>query len=161
MNLTEYNESVRLYADRVFRFVVKTMRHTTDAQDIVQNSFTILWQKREEVSPDKAKAFLFTVAYRQAIDYIRRNKNMSYTDELPDDGRFAPDAVAQRELQTQLHNALHHLTEVQRSAVLLRDYEGYAYHEIGEMLELTESQVKVYIFRARQKLQVLLKDVRY
>jgi RNA polymerase sigma-70 factor (ECF subfamily) len=53
-----------------------------------------------------------------------------------------------------LNEALQKLNEVQRSVIMLRDYEGYSYDEIGEITGLSESQVKVYIFRAR----VLLKN---
>ena len=59
-------------------------------------------------------------------------------------------------LSQTLNNALAQLSEVQRSVVLLRDYEGYTYDEIAQITQLTESQVKVYIFRARKKLQQIL-----
>ena len=45
------------------------------------------------------------------------------------------------------------MSEIQRSVVMLRDYEGYPYDEIGEITGLSESQVKVYIFRARKALK--------
>jgi len=52
-----------------------------------------------------------------------------------------------------LNNGLNELSEIQRNVVLLRDYEGYSYQEIGEMTDLSEQQVKVYIFRARKFLK--------
>jgi RNA polymerase sigma-70 factor (ECF subfamily) len=48
-----------------------------------------------------------------------------------------------------LNQAVQKLSETQRSVILLRDYEGYSYQEIGEITGLSEAQVKVYIFRAR------------
>ena len=57
------------------------------------------------------------------------------------------------DLKEILNKALAILPEVQRSAILLRDYEGYSYDEIGDILELNASQVKVYIYRARKQLQ--------
>ena len=156
MTATEYNECVELYADRVFRLVVKTMRKPHDAEDVVQNAFEVLWKNVATVPLDKAKSYLFTVAYRHSINYLRSNKRVTYVDELPQTYAFAPDDIANNALRAQLDAALQHLGEVQRAAVLLRDYEGYSYQEIGEMMTLTESQVKVYIYRARQKLQQLL-----
>jgi RNA polymerase sigma-70 factor (ECF subfamily) len=48
-----------------------------------------------------------------------------------------------------LKEAVDRLPEIQKMVLLLRDYEGYSYEEIGEMANLNESQVKVYIYRAR------------
>ena len=158
MTTSEYNECVELYANSALRLVVKTMRHRTDAEDIVQNTFEVLWKNIAQVSFEKAKSYLFTVAYRQSIDYLRRNKRLTYVEEFSHESSTAPDHYANNELQEQLHFALNQLGEVQRTAILLRDYEGYAYHEIGEIMHLNESQVKVYIFRGRQKLQTLLKE---
>ena len=53
------------------------------------------------------------------------------------------------------------MSEVQRSVVMLRDYEGYDYSEIGEICKLSESQVKAYIFRARKQLKEYFGERRY
>lgn len=58
-----------------------------------------------------------------------------------------------------LHNALARLPEIQRTVILLRDYEGYSYEEIGEITHLNESQVKVYIFRGRQTLKTIIGSI--
>jgi RNA polymerase sigma-70 factor (ECF subfamily) len=63
------------------------------------------------------------------------------------------------DLQTILHEALDKLPVIQKTVVLLRDYEGYNYAEIAEITALNESQVKVYIFRARQTLKSYLKQI--
>ncbi len=63
-----------LYADNVFRFIVKNLRHEEDAKDIVQTAFEKLWRNIETVNVEKSKAFLFTVAYHQMIDHIRKRK---------------------------------------------------------------------------------------
>jgi RNA polymerase sigma factor (sigma-70 family) len=162
MTTAEYNESVGLYANRLLRFVIKTMGDATEAEDIVQNSFEVLWKNVEAVEAEKAKSYLFTVAHRRSIDHIRKHKRITLVDETPPQAAgFATDEAERTDLQEHLHRALATLSEVQRTAILLRDYEGYSYQEIGEQLNISESQVKVYIFRARQKLQVLLQVVRY
>ena len=63
------------------------------------------------------------------------------------------------DIQEVLHNALATLPEVQRNVILLRDYEGYSYQEIGKITGLSESQVKVYIFRGRTALKKQLKNI--
>lgn len=155
--MAEYNECVETYADGVFRFILKNIKQEADAQDIVQNAFEILWKKHEDIAAEKAKSFVFTVAHNNMIDNIRKNKRMDYTDEVPDSGRVAQNGYTG--LQEVLQQALDRLPDVQKQAVLLRDYEGYKYDEIGEILNLTESQVKVYIFRARKALQQYLTSI--
>jgi RNA polymerase sigma-70 factor (ECF subfamily) len=66
--------------------------------------------------------------------------------------------VEEFDVKQTLDDAVSKLPEIQRHVVLLRDYEGYSYAEIGEITQLNEQQVKVYIFRARQKLRSLLTD---
>ena len=80
---------------------------------------------------------------------------MDHTDEMPEDYAISY-AKPNSELTDLLQHSLSRLSEIQRSVLLLRDYEGYAYEEIAEITELTESQVKVYIYRARQKMQQYL-----
>lgn len=63
------------------------------------------------------------------------------------------------ELQDLLEVALNTLPTIQKSILLLRDSEGYDYKEIGDVLNLNESQVKVYLFRARKKVKNYLKDL--
>ena len=82
MTERDYNDCVNLYADNVFRFIVKNIRHEEDAKDIVQTAFEKLWRNRESVNAEKSKSFLFTVAYNQMIDHIRKIKRISLKDEL-------------------------------------------------------------------------------
>jgi RNA polymerase sigma-70 factor (ECF subfamily) len=143
----DYNDCVDNFADGVYRFIVKNIRHTEDAQDIVQSAFEKLWVNRAQVLPEKAKSYLFTVAYHQMIDHIRKNNKMPLSDEasIP----HQPINQAQTELKELLMRAVNELNPTQKSLVLLKDYEGYSYQEIGEIMNLSDSQVKVYLHRAR------------
>src|SRR5215217_860942 len=82
MTEKEYNECVNLYADNVYRFIVKNLRHEEDARDVVQTAFEKLWRNREEVDGMKSKSYLFTVAYNQMIDHIRKVKRVYLKDEF-------------------------------------------------------------------------------
>lgn len=147
MTEKQYNECVNLYADNAYRFIIKNLRHEQDARDIVQSAFEKLWRNRESVENDKCRSYLFTVAYNQMIDHIRKTKRVSLRDEFNEDSRatYQPVPNARKHLQ----EALNRLNETQRSLVLLKDYEGYTYEEIGHITGLNESQVKVYLHRAR------------
>jgi RNA polymerase sigma-70 factor (ECF subfamily) len=151
MTVEQYNESVELYADGLYRFILKSIRDSDKAKDIIQDSFEKLWTRIEEVSHEKVKSYLFSTAYHTMIDLIRKEKRLTTMDgfnhESYSDVQQTPD------LQQVLHDAVNRLPEIQRTVVLLRDYEGYSYEEIGEITNLNESQVKVYIFRARAYLK--------
>ena len=149
-----YNDCVDNFADGVYRFIVKNIRHTEDAQDIVQSAFEKLWVNREQVLPEKAKSYLFTVAYHQMIDHIRKSNKMP----LSEDTKIPQQQIVQEdeELKQVLMSAINELNPIQKSLVLLKDYEGYSYQEIGEIMHLSESQVKVYLHRARLILKTKL-----
>jgi RNA polymerase sigma-70 factor (ECF subfamily) len=151
MTERDYNECVNLYADNVFRFIVKNIRHEEDAKDIVQTAFEKLWRNRETVNAEKSKSFLFTVAYNQMIDHIRKIKRISLKDEFRAEIKIYTQPVSN--LKRNLQDALNTLNETQKSLVLLKDYEGYSYEEIGQITGLNESQVKVYLHRARLNLR--------
>jgi RNA polymerase sigma-70 factor (ECF subfamily) len=151
MTEKDYNESVLLYADNVYRFIVKNLRHTEDAEDIVQSAFEKLWIHKDSVETAKAKSYLFTVAYHLLIDHTRKAKRISLQESFENDTQTA--YQENKALKKVLHDALAKLSETQRSLVLLKDYEGYSYEEIGEITKLTTDQVRVYLHRARLKLR--------
>ena len=151
MTEKEYNECVNLYADNVYRFIVKNLRHEEDARDVVQTAFEKLWRNREEVDGTKSKSYLFTVAYNQMIDHIRKVKRVYLKDEFKDETRVYNKQI--NNTKAILQEALQKLSETQRSLVMLKDYEGYSYEEIGKITGLNESQVKVYLHRARVQLK--------
>jgi RNA polymerase sigma-70 factor (ECF subfamily) len=151
MTEKEYNECVTLYADNVYRFILKNLRQEEDARDVVQTAFEKLWRNRQGVDPEKSKSYLFTIAYHQMIDHLRKTKRVQLRDEFREEARVSDKPVHQ--LKKTLEVALSRLNETQRSLVLLKDYEGYSYGEIGLITGLNESQVKVYLHRARIQLK--------
>jgi RNA polymerase sigma factor (sigma-70 family) len=158
MTVKEYNESVDLYADALFRFVLKNIRDREMAQDIVQDTFEKVWKTVSEVESTNSKSFLFTIAYRTMIDAIRKNKKLSQLEQHHEDNIEAY-KTKDYDLKEVLDNALNKLPEIQRTVVLLRDYEGYNYKEIGQITQLTEPQVKVYIYRARIALKEIIGEI--
>lgn len=151
MTEREYNECVNLYADNVYRFILKNLRHNEDAKDVVQGAFEKLWINRDKVDNDRSKSYLFTIAYNQMIDHVRKNKRIVLSEEFPENAKGA--TGQKHDTKRILNEALNKLSEKQRSLVLLKDYEGYTYEEIGQITGLNESQVKVYLHRARLQLR--------
>lgn len=147
MTVTEFNTCVDQYADNVYRFIVKNIRDTDKARDIVQDTFEKVWLKVGEIDAAKVKSYLFTTAYNTMIDAIRRQKFQGDFDQINEVHYVSHNTYS--DLKSVLSEALGKLPEVQRSVIMLRDYEGYSYEEIGAITGLNESQVKVYIYRAR------------
>ena len=154
MTEKEYNQCVSQYADNVYRFILKNLGHKEDAQDVVQTAFEKLWINRDHVDNDRCKSYLFTVAYHQMIDHIRKQKRITLQEEFKAEASVVD--KQQHNVKKILDEALHKLSETQRSLVLLKDYEGYNYNEIGQITGLSESQVKVYLHRARLQLKTYL-----
>jgi len=147
MTEKEYNQCVNLYADNVYRFILKNLRQEADAQDVVQGAFEKMWVNRKLVENERCKSYLFTVAYHQMIDHIRKNKRITLREDFKEDAKVYD--TKQHDTKRVLNEALNKLNETQKSLVMLKDYEGYSYQEIGEITGLNESQVKVYLHRAR------------
>lgn len=154
MTEKDYNECVRLYSDNVYRFILKNLKHEEDARDVVQSAFEKMWRNRNEVEWSTSKSYLFTIAYNQMIDHIRKVKRISLKDSFEENCRISDKPV--NNVKKVLERALATLNDIQRSLVLLKDYEGYSYVEIGEITNLSESQVKVYLHRARIQLKEYL-----
>jgi RNA polymerase sigma factor (sigma-70 family) len=147
MTIRDYNSAVDLWADGLYRFALKNLADFETARDIVQDSFEKLWVHREQVNAEKVKSYLFTTAHHLMIDRFRKGQH-----EMVVQSELLPEQSTEQgyfDLQDILNEAVGKLSEIQRSVVLLRDYEGYSYREIGEISGLSEAQVKVYIYRAR------------
>ncbi len=147
MTVVEYNDCVDKYSDGVYRFILKNIRDEEMAKDIVQDAFFKMWEKVKQINFEKARSYLFTTAYHNMIDIIRKEKRISEFNSANCDEAIVEHSYS--DLKEILEEAVCKLPDVQRSVVLLRDYEGYSYEEIGNITGLNESQVKVYIYRAR------------
>jgi RNA polymerase sigma-70 factor (ECF subfamily) len=151
---------VRLWADDAMRFAMRCCPSRPDCEDAVQEALASLWSHRDEVSSDKGKGYLLSAAYRSLMMILRHSKVARMhaeqatpeTVQMPDE-RFDLREAIERCLQT--------LPEVQRAILQLRDVEGYSYAEIGETLSLSDSQVQVYLFRARVTMRKQLKQMGY
>ena len=160
MNHKEYNQAVEKFSGRLYGFIVRTTWNEQNARDLVQDTFLKLWENREKVINDKAKSWLFTVAHNLTINFVKKH---SRQDIVGDDYKLerggGNNSNRRFEQQDVIDKCLLQLSPQQKNIVLLRDLEGYNYKEIGEMMKLNESQVKVYLFRARKKMKSIIKDI--
>lgn len=154
MTVKEYNNAVKEFGDHVYRFIYRSLKESNRAADIVQDTYEKLWRCVTEVEYRAVKSWLFTTAYNRMIDVIRKDSRLVAVEFYDDASLYAEENHS--DLNEMLHHALNRLPAIQRSVILLRDYEGYSYHEIGTITGLTEPQVKTYIFRGRAALRTYL-----
>lgn len=150
MTANEFNSAVDEWADKLFRFALKSIGDSHDAKDIVQLSFETLWIHISEVPLEKCKSYLFTVAYRKCMDIHRMRKRTQFVPDIPE---AISDPDYKKENREYIDIALLSLDEQSKTLILLKDYEGYNYDEICKITLLSLAQVKVYLHRARKNLK--------
>lgn len=150
MKIEEYNQCVDEYADALYGFALKSVKNEDTAKDLVQDAFERLWLKLADVQSGKGKSYLFMIVHHSAIDFHRKEKlRNDHIKQQQEPILYIPNS----DIKEHVNYAVTLLSEIQRHLIMLRDYEGYSYQEIGEITKLSEQQVKVYIFRARKQLK--------
>ena len=144
--------------DKLYRLAFRITLNSAEAEDVVQDTMIRVWNKRDEwPNFESIEAYCLTVARNLAID--RSEKIDSQHMELTPETQELPDALipyvqlAQSEQLGLIHRLLNELPEKQRSIMQLRDIEGKSYKEIADILQITEEQVKINLFRSRQKIK--------
>jgi RNA polymerase sigma-70 factor (ECF subfamily) len=154
MTIKEYNRSVEEYSDAVYRFIRANLKDEDRSNDIVQDSYEKLWRNVTDIDFQVVKSWLFTTAYRTMIDIIRKESRIISLEDSSQNDFLSESQYS--DLNEVLHMALSRLPETQRTLILLRDYEGYSYREIGEITGLSEAQVKINIYRGRVALKCFI-----
>lgn len=156
MTRAEYNDNIQYWSGNVLRFAVWNCGDRMRGEDAMQEAFARLWEIKEQVSVEKGLGFLLTVARRYLVDCFRHDAVVAKAH-----AEMAQTAEATTEqkgygLSDEMLEALNSLPEVQRSIIQLRDVDGYSYKEIAQMLDLSDQQVQVYLFRARTNMKKYL-----
>ena len=158
MQKIDFRTDILPLKDKLFRLALRITFDRAEAEDIVQETMIRVWNKRDEWTQfGSVEAYCLTVARNLAID--RSEKKDSQTVELTPEAEQTPDAsspydqLVNKERLKLVHRLVGELPEKQRLIMQLRDVEGKSYKEIAEALRLTEEQVKVNLFRARQKVK--------
>lgn len=157
MKANTYNHIVKSNTESIYRFVLKMVSDSDTAKDLTQDAFIKLWEERNHVNELKAKAWLFTTAYRLSLAYLKNKKRFLPEEFIQDMEVTASDTP---DINGIIDQSLLLLSEMQKSVLLLKDYEGYQYNEIADILEISGDSVKVHLFRARKKIKDHLKDLR-
>ncbi len=160
MEQNVYTTIVRENQPGLLRYALNFLGSADDARDVVQDVFEKLWIHAERIEVEKAKSWLYTCAHNTMLNFIKRRNRLSYMQSVQLDSGSSVDRFT-FESNEIIEKTVSMLPPLQKSILLLRDLEGYSYEEIGALLELNPSQVKVYLFRARMKVKNQLKTVHY
>lgn len=152
-----FNEIFRLHARELHDFLYYKYGVDNNPKDLVQEAFMKLWDNCHKILPEKARAFLFTVANRQMLNDLSRKKTaLTYASKEPvqsHSGETPEYLLQEKEYMEKLKTAIESLTEEQRTAFLLNRIEGKRHQEIAEMLGISRKAVEKRIYTALKKIQ--------
>lgn len=140
----------------LYRLALRITLSHEEAEDIVQDTLIKVWDKRDSWDDiDSIEAFSMTICRNLSLDRIKKHENLNDSVEekqidSPDNASNPFEDTLQQDRINLVRNLVNALPEKQRSCMQLRDFEGKPYKEIAGILGITEEQVKVNIFRARQ-----------
>lgn len=156
MKNISFRNDVLPLKDALYRLALRITLSHEEAQDIVQDTLIKVWDKRESWNEiESIEAFSITICRNLALDRIKKHDNLNDSleerqIESPDTSSTPFEDTLQQDRIELVRNLVNALPEKQRSCMQLRDFEGKPYKEIAKILGISEEQVKVNIFRARQ-----------
>ena len=161
MKKISFRNDVLPLKNELYRLALRITLNPAEAEDIVQETMIKVWNKREQWDDiESIEAFCLTICRNISLDKMRKmeNQNQSLSEgehDAPDQSYSSnPEEQAMQQDRMQLiRQLINHLPEKQRSAMQLRDFEGKSYKEIAQIMDISEEQVKVNIFRARQTIR--------
>ena len=170
MKKISFRTDVLPLKNELFRVALRITLNREDAEDVVQETMMKVWNRREQWQQiESMEAFCLTICRNVALDHQKRmeNQNVSLDDEETLTSHFSPlaspeEKAVQRDRVERVRGLMNRLPEKQRACMQLRDVEGKSYKEIAAVMNITEQQVKINIFRARQTIkQEYLKQEQY
>jgi RNA polymerase sigma-70 factor (ECF subfamily) len=165
MQEISFRDDILPLKDKLFRLALRITFNRAEAEDVVQDTMIRVWNKREEWSQfDSIEAYCIAVARNLAIDRSQKKEaqHLQITPEMEETGEEGSspyEQLADNERLGIIHELINRLPEKQRLIMQMRDIEGASYKEIAQVLDLTEEQVKVNLFRARQKIKKLYTQI--
>ena len=161
MKKISFRKDILPLKNELYRLALRITLNPAEAEDIVQETMIKVWNKREQWNDiESIEAFCLTICRNISLDKMRKmeNQNQSLEEGEHDtpDTSYASNPEEQAMQQDKLaliRRLINSLPEKQRSAMQLRDFEGKSYKEIAKVMGISEEQVKVNIFRARQAIR--------
>lgn len=166
MKEISFRNDVLPLKDKLFRLALRITLNREEAEDIVQDTLVKVWKQISDSNEDGGKAkdidsieaFSITICRNLSLDHneLKEKRNISFDETLhdrPDISSTPDERLIRNEGENMIEKILNGLPEKQRTAMQLRDIEGKTYSEIAEIMNISEADVKVNIFRARKKIK--------
>ncbi len=158
MKEIDFRNDVLPLKNKLFRLALRITLQREEAEDIVQDTLLKVWNSREEAEIANIEAFAMTICRNLALDVCEKKERCNIRfDEMahdrPDISPTPDESMISGESRHLLENIINTLPEKQRTAIQLREIEGKNYKEIALIMGVTETDVKVSIFRARKKIK--------
>lgn len=164
LRTTKYKFLLQQYKNRIYSYSKLLLKNNMDADDVTQEVLIRIWQNIEEFNVLKARAWIMRTTHNLCMDYLRK-RTRTYKNEVFMDEEFIenyPDSDTKGNPYTSMHlcsvneriqEALKRLPENHQSVFILYELQGLKYKEISECLDIPVNSVKVFLLRARKKLQ--------
>lgn len=164
MKKISFRDDVLPLKNELFRLALRITLDKAEAEDIVQETMIKVWNRRGEWDAiDSIEAFCLTICRNMALDKVKaathrtasRTADTAEAAATPDTsyGANPAEQAEQKDRVRLIRDIIGSLPEKQRCVMQLRDFEGKSYKEIAAILDISEEQVKVSIFRARQAIR--------
>ncbi len=161
MSLIQFKNDILPVKDKLYRFANSILRNAMEAEDVVQEVLIRLWQRRDRWGEiENMEALTMKMTKNLALDKLRSKHNR--TDALPEyadwqDNGAQPDEMTEsKDTINRIRQIMQELPEKHRLVMQLRDIEGLSYEEICTTLDMSMSQVKINLFRARKHIRAHL-----
>jgi RNA polymerase sigma factor (sigma-70 family) len=168
MDAKDFKEKVLPVSQRIFRYANRLLSNEHDAEDVVQEIWLKLWDKRAQLGDIKSmEAFTFRMTRNLCLDKIKLKKPAYYDDREEGAHRYdetdqRPDPAYSLELKDSLEKVnqiIGRLPEQQKTLLQMRDVEGLEYEEIADITGLEINAIRVNISRARKKVRETIQKV--
>ena len=165
MRQEKFKKIVLPLTNKLFRIAFNITGNKEDAEDAVQDTLFNLWRKKDKWDTiENLEAYCFRSVRNISLDKLALKANQTQPIPLGFDHPTGEDdiqsQIEKKEEMAELEELLHRLPEKQRTIFLLREIENLSYKEIALVMDITEEQVKVGLFRTRQKLRMYFEELR-
>ncbi len=161
MNKISFRNDILPLKNELYRLALRITLNPAEAEDVVQETMIKVWNRRDQWDEiDSIEAFCLTICRNLSLDKMKKMTNQSQSlsegeHDTPDHSYSSnpEEQAVQQDRITLVRRLISELPEKQRSVMQLRDFEGKSYKEIADIMAISEEQVKVNIFRARQAIR--------